>query len=88
LRLSAPLGAESAWLRALERVGHPVLGAERHGDPRSNRHFLERHGLDRAFAHCTRLELDSGAAADSALAADLEAVLSSLSRPSLPDSNP
>jgi 23S rRNA (uracil1939-C5)-methyltransferase len=62
-------------------IGHPVLGDERHGHTPSNRHFLERHGLDRAFLHTARivLALPTGPLTiDSPLAADLEAVLGSL----------
>jgi 23S rRNA (uracil1939-C5)-methyltransferase len=44
--------------RHLALIGHPVLGDERYGDPATNRYFAEKHGLDRAFLHCLRLEFD------------------------------
>lgn len=43
--------------RALAMMGHAVLGDERHGHASSNRHWLERHGLDRPFFHCARVSL-------------------------------
>lgn len=43
--------------RHLKGIGHPVLGDERYGHAPSNRHFLERYGLDRSFLHCVRLEI-------------------------------
>ena len=43
--------------RHLASIGHPVLGDARHGHAPSNRHFFERHGLDRPFLHCARLTL-------------------------------
>jgi 23S rRNA (uracil1939-C5)-methyltransferase len=67
------------WLRALARIGHPVLGAAHAGDPKSNRHFAERHGLDRPFLHLARIDLGDRVLA-SALAPDLETVLESLGR--------
>lgn len=82
LRVRARLDSAPDWLEVLARIGHPVLGELRHGDPKSNRHFIERHGLDRPFVHLARVELDHGAHAfDSALAADLSATLDSLERP-------
>lgn len=45
--------------RHLQGIGHPVLGDERYGHLPSNRHFLEKYGLDRSFLHCVRLELES-----------------------------
>ncbi|MCK9463864.1 MAG: pseudouridine synthase [Proteobacteria bacterium] len=41
--------------RHLERIGHPILGDERHGDPRANRWMIERAALDRLFLHLERL---------------------------------
>jgi 23S rRNA (uracil1939-C5)-methyltransferase len=43
--------------RHLASIGHPVLGDARHGDPASNRHFEQKHGLDRTFLHLARVEL-------------------------------
>lgn len=72
-------------LRAhLASIGHPVLGDARSGDAASNRYFDERHGLDRPFLHCARLEFDLAGAAiviESELAPDLGAVLESLAAP-------
>jgi 23S rRNA (uracil1939-C5)-methyltransferase len=41
--------------RHLERVGHPILGDDRHGDPRANRWLAERAALNRLFLHLERL---------------------------------
>jgi 23S rRNA (uracil1939-C5)-methyltransferase len=49
-------GDVDAICRALARIGHPVLGDARHGDRRSNAHFLHRHGLERLFVHRSVLE--------------------------------
>lgn len=65
----------------LASIGHPVLGDERHGRAPANRHFEHRHGLDRPFLHCARvqLELASGPCEVVAeLPGDLLAVLASL----------
>ena len=67
--------------RHLSSIGHPILGDERYGQASANRHFEHRHGLDRAFLHCTavRLELPSGPCeVRSELPGDLRAVLDSL----------
>jgi 23S rRNA (uracil1939-C5)-methyltransferase len=37
--------------RHLARLGHPILGDERYGDPRANRWMAERAALDRLFLH-------------------------------------
>jgi 23S rRNA (uracil1939-C5)-methyltransferase len=80
LAVRAALGKVAVWSRDLARIGHPVLGDARHGDPKSNRHFSERHGLDRAFVHVARIELSEPALTLGApLAPDLQAVLESLS---------
>jgi 23S rRNA (uracil1939-C5)-methyltransferase len=80
LSVRAPLGKVATWSRDLARIGHPVLGDTRHGDPKSNRHFSERHGLDRSFVHVARIELSEPALTlDAPLAPDLQAVLESLS---------
>jgi 23S rRNA (uracil1939-C5)-methyltransferase len=55
--LSAPPTGTRALRRALARLGHPVLGDEKNGHAPSNRHLLERHGLDRPFLHCARVSL-------------------------------
>jgi 23S rRNA (uracil1939-C5)-methyltransferase len=41
--------------RHLARIGHPILGDERHGDPRANRWMAERAALNRLFLHLERL---------------------------------
>jgi 23S rRNA (uracil1939-C5)-methyltransferase len=43
--------------RALARIGHPVVGDSRYGDRPTNRHFEEKHTLDRPFVHCTKVEV-------------------------------
>ncbi|MBI5537076.1 MAG: RsmD family RNA methyltransferase [Deltaproteobacteria bacterium] len=43
--------------RHLAAIGHPVLGDQRYGHGPTNRFFEEKHGLDRTFQHCVRLEL-------------------------------
>jgi 23S rRNA (uracil1939-C5)-methyltransferase len=62
-------------------IGHPLLGDSRHGDPASNRYFEHKHGLDRTFLHCARIELGAAEAPlrlESPLAPDLAQVLASL----------
>jgi 23S rRNA (uracil1939-C5)-methyltransferase len=65
--------------RRLATIGRPVVGDAQHGHPPTNRHFGELHGLDRAFLHCARVEIETtmgGARAfEAPLAGDLEAVL-------------
>jgi 23S rRNA (uracil1939-C5)-methyltransferase len=43
--------------RHLAAIGHPVLGDGRYGHAPSNRHLVERTGLDRPFLHCAALAL-------------------------------
>jgi 23S rRNA (uracil1939-C5)-methyltransferase len=67
--------------RHLASLGHPVVGDDRYGDPRTNEYFLMRHFLDRPFLHCARIELELDGRklelhAD--LAPDLDSVLESL----------
>lgn len=69
--------------RHLASIGHPVLGDARYGDAPSNRHLLERHGLERTFLHCARIELQAPARnhrvrIESPLAGDLASVVASL----------
>lgn len=66
--------------RHLAAIGHAVLGDERYGHAPTNRFFEEKHGLDRTFLHCVRLELehpDGGAriVVDAPLPGDLRTVL-------------
>jgi len=60
--------------RHLSGIGHPIVGDERHGHAPTNRHFVEKHGLDRSFLHVARATLDDRVA-ESALPGDLAAVL-------------
>jgi 23S rRNA (uracil1939-C5)-methyltransferase len=79
--VSAPPPAFADATAAFASFGHPVLGDARRGDRRANVHLGLRHGLDRAFWHRRRLELEvEGAplAVDCPLAPDLAAVLRSL----------
>jgi 23S rRNA (uracil1939-C5)-methyltransferase len=69
--------------RHLSAIGHPILGDARHGHAASNRHFAERHALDRPFLHCRRLALAHPATGrelvvECELAGDLAAVLARL----------
>jgi 23S rRNA (uracil1939-C5)-methyltransferase len=41
----------------MKSIGHPVLGDARYGHAPTNRHLEEKHGLDRTFLHCARIEL-------------------------------
>jgi 23S rRNA (uracil1939-C5)-methyltransferase len=44
--------------RHLAAIGHPILGDDRYGHAPTNRYFEEKHGLDRSFLHCVRLEFE------------------------------
>ncbi len=71
----------------LAAIDHAVLGDARYGHAPSNRHVGERHGLDRTFLHCARIELADPTAngerltIESALAPDLAAVLERMRAP-------
>ncbi len=79
-----PLQGRTHQIRIhLASLGHPVLGDARYGHAATNRHFEEKHGLDRTFLHCARIELlhpKTGAriVVEAPLAGDLAAVLRSL----------
>jgi 23S rRNA (uracil1939-C5)-methyltransferase len=66
--------------RHLASIEHPLLGDARYGHPPTNRHFEERHGLDRPFLHLARVELagERPLTLLSELAVELRAVLQSL----------
>jgi 23S rRNA (uracil1939-C5)-methyltransferase len=69
--------------RHLAGIGAPVLGDERHGHAPSNRHFAERHWLDRPFLHCESITLvhprrGEPLRIEAPLAPDLAAVLTRL----------
>src|SRR5262249_1809073 len=57
LRVIPEHGRTHQIRRHLAAIGHPVLGDERYGHAPTNRFFEEKHGLDRTFLHCIRLEL-------------------------------
>jgi 23S rRNA-/tRNA-specific pseudouridylate synthase len=85
LRVVPEQGRTHQIRRHLAAIGRPLLGDARHGHAPTNRHLFERHGLDRPFLHCARLELThprTGApvAVEAPLAGDLAAVLASLER--------
>jgi 23S rRNA (uracil1939-C5)-methyltransferase len=44
-------------LRHFAAIGHAIIGDDRHGHAPTNRFFEERHGLDRTFLHCSRIEV-------------------------------
>jgi 23S rRNA (uracil1939-C5)-methyltransferase len=72
--------------RHLAGVGHPVLGDDRYGHAPTNRHYEEKHGLDRLFLHCMRLEFKhprTGAdhLVEAPLAGDLRTVLERVTLP-------
>jgi len=70
--------------RHFASLGHPIVGDERYGDPRTNDHFAMKHFLDRPFLHCARIALEvEGLAIElqAPLSPDLEAVLESLGGP-------
>jgi 23S rRNA (uracil1939-C5)-methyltransferase len=58
LRVIPEQGRTHQIRRHLAAIGHPVLGDDRYGHPPTNRFFEEKNGLDRAFLHCVRIELD------------------------------
>jgi 23S rRNA (uracil1939-C5)-methyltransferase len=58
LRVIPEEGRAHQVRRHLAMVGHAVLGDARYGHAPTNRFFEEKHGLDRPFLHCVRLELD------------------------------
>ena len=58
LRVIPEHGRTHQIRRHLAAIGHPILGDERYGHAPTNRFFEEKHGLDRTFLHCIRLELN------------------------------
>ncbi len=72
--------------RHLAAIQHPILGDDRYGHPPTNRFFEEKHGLDRAFLHCVRIEIDHPKTGcrlvvESPVPGDLRTVLERLSGP-------
>jgi 23S rRNA (uracil1939-C5)-methyltransferase len=83
LRVRPEEGRTHQIRRHLAGLNHALLGDARYGHAPTNRHLLERHGLDRPFLHCARIELThprSGARleVEAPLAGDLASVLASL----------
>jgi len=80
LRVVPEQGRTHQIRRHFAAIGHPVLGDDRYGHAMTNRYFEEKNGLDRAFIHCVRLELDDPDTGgrlivEAALPGDLRAVL-------------
>ncbi len=87
LRVVPDQGRTHQIRRHLAAIGHPVLGDERYGHAPTNRFFLEKHGLDRAFLHAARLELrhpinGQRLVLEAPLPGDLLAVIQSVARTS------
>lgn len=59
VRATPETGKRHQIRRHLRRIGHPILGDERHGDPRANRWLAERAALNRLFLHLEVLEFPS-----------------------------
>jgi tRNA/tmRNA/rRNA uracil-C5-methylase (TrmA/RlmC/RlmD family)/23S rRNA-/tRNA-specific pseudouridylate synthase len=86
LRVIPEQGRTHQIRRHLAAIGHPVLGDDRYGHVPTNRFFEEKNGLDRAFLHCVRIEIDhpvTGARliVEAPLPGDLRAVLERTSGP-------
>ncbi len=86
LRVIPEQGRTHQIRRHLAAIGHPVIGDDRYGHAPTNRFFEEKNGLDRAFLHCVRLEMDhprTGAKllVEAPLPGDLRAVLERTSGP-------
>jgi 23S rRNA (uracil1939-C5)-methyltransferase len=86
LRVIPEQGRTHQIRRHLAAIGHPVLGDDRYGHVPTNRFFEEKNGLDRAFLHCVRIEIDHPLTAarlivEAPLPGDLRAVLERTSGP-------
>ncbi|HEX8794941.1 MAG TPA: pseudouridine synthase [Polyangiaceae bacterium] len=86
LRVVPEQGRTHQIRRHLAAIGHPILGDDRYGHTTTNRYFEEKNGLDRAFLHCVRIELDHPDGAgrvlvEAPLTGDLRAVLERTSGP-------
>jgi 23S rRNA (uracil1939-C5)-methyltransferase len=55
VRAAPETGRQHQIRRHLARIGHPILGDERHGDPRANRWADAVAALNRMFLHLERL---------------------------------
>jgi 23S rRNA (uracil1939-C5)-methyltransferase len=94
-----PDGGQAQHIRRhLASIGHPIIGDARFGHGPTNRHFEEKHTLDRTFLHCARLEIAVPFASDSSratsegrgaivarspLPGDLRAALERIAKPSM-----
>ena len=86
LRVIPEQGRTHQIRRHLAAIGHPVLGDDRYGHGPTNRFFEEKNGLDRAFLHCVRIEIDhptlgTHLIVEAPLPGDLRAVLERTSGP-------
>ncbi len=86
LRVIPEQGRTHQIRRHLAAIGHPVLGDDRYGHSPTNRFFEEKNGLDRAFLHCVRIEIDhpdkpTRLVVEAPLPGDLRAVLERTSGP-------
>jgi 23S rRNA (uracil1939-C5)-methyltransferase len=86
LRVIPEQGRTHQIRRHLAAIGHPVIGDERYGHAPTNRFFEEKNGLDRAFLHCVRIEIDHPTTVqrlvfEAPLPGDLRAVLERTSGP-------
>ncbi len=86
LRVVPEQGRTHQIRRHLAAIGHPILGDDRYGHATTNRFFEEKHGLDRPFLHCVRLEFDHPHTGvrrvlEAPLPGDLRAVLERMSGP-------
>ncbi|MDB4997412.1 MAG: methyltransferase, TrmA family [Myxococcaceae bacterium] len=86
LRVIPEQGRTHQIRRHLAAIGHPVIGDDRYGHPPTNRFFEEKNGLDRAFLHCVRIEIDhptkqARLVVEAPLPGDLRAVLERTSGP-------
>jgi 23S rRNA (uracil1939-C5)-methyltransferase len=86
LRVIPEQGRTHQIRRHLSAIGHPVIGDDRYGHPPTNRFFEEKNGLDRAFLHCVRIEIDhptkqARLVVEAPLPGDLRAVLERTSGP-------
>ena len=70
--------------RHLRRIGHPILGDERYGDPRANRFLAETCALVRTFLHLAVIEAPGPAGGtmrvEAPLPPELELVLERLTK--------
>jgi 23S rRNA (uracil1939-C5)-methyltransferase len=84
LRVFPRTGQRHQIRRHLRKIGHPILGDTRYGEPRANRFLAETCALQRPFLHLARLGFTPPAGPrvelDCPLAPELELVLERLRR--------